>query len=65
VGSEAFVIGTGFAAGFAYFAVNTGLLSLAVGLEGRESPWRVWRERFNWLAIHYVVYGFIAGVIYG
>ena len=25
--------------------------------------WRVWHERFLWLAPHYVVYGFIGGVI--
>ena len=24
----------------------------------------MWRERFSWLMLHYVVYGFIAGVIY-
>ena len=53
----------GLAAGAVYFAVNTGLLSLALALEGREKWWRVWHERFAWLAPHYVVYGFIAGVI--
>ena len=53
----------GLAAGAAYFAVNTGLLSLALALEGRERWRRVWHERFAWLAPHYVVYGFIAGVI--
>ena len=28
-----------------------------------RAPWRVWRERFAWLLPHYVVYGFIGGVI--
>jgi diguanylate cyclase (GGDEF)-like protein/putative nucleotidyltransferase with HDIG domain len=53
----------GLAAGAAYFAVNTGLISLALALEGRERWWRVWHERFLWLAPHYIVYGFIGGVI--
>lgn len=53
----------GLAAGAAYFAVNTGLLSLALAIEGRERWWQVWQERFAWLAPHYVVYGFIGGVI--
>ena len=55
---------TGVVAGFVYFALNTGLLSLAIALEGREGVWRVWRERFSWLLVHYLVYGFVAGVIY-
>jgi putative nucleotidyltransferase with HDIG domain len=53
----------GLAAGAAYFAVNTGLISLALSLEGRERWWRVWHERFLWLGPHYIVYGFIGGVI--
>ena len=57
-------IATGVVAGFVYFALNTGLLSLAVALEGREGVWSVWRERFRWLLPHYLVYGFVAGVIF-
>ncbi|MBV8394823.1 MAG: diguanylate cyclase [Actinobacteria bacterium] len=57
-------IGMGVLAGLAYFVVNTGLLALAVAVEGRENPWRVWRERFSWLVLHYGVYGLIAAVIY-
>ena len=56
-------VAAGLAAGAAYFAVNTGLLSVALALEGRENVWRVWHERFLWLAPHYLVYGFIGGVI--
>src|SRR5207253_10434338 len=53
----------GLAAGLAYYAVNMGLLSLAIALEGHAS-WRAeWRERFAWLAPHYVAYGFVGGVI--
>lgn len=60
---ELVTVGAGLAAGATYFAINTGLVSLALALEGREPWWRVWHERFLWLAPHYVVYGFIGGVI--
>ncbi len=51
-------------AGGVYFAVNTGLLSLAIAFDGgNERPWSAWRERFLWLMPHYVVYGFIGGVM--
>jgi diguanylate cyclase (GGDEF)-like protein/putative nucleotidyltransferase with HDIG domain len=53
----------GVAAGLAYFAVNTGLLSLALAAEGRERWLRVWQERFFWLSPHYAVYGFVGAVI--
>jgi diguanylate cyclase (GGDEF)-like protein/putative nucleotidyltransferase with HDIG domain len=54
----------GIGAGASYFAVNMGLLSLAVAIEGHERWWAVFRERFAWLAMHYLVYGFIGGVIW-
>lgn len=63
VGTGVFVA-SGLLAGAAYFVVNTALLSVAVGVEGRESFFRVWKERFAWLTPHYVTYGFIAAVIY-
>ena len=31
-----------------FFIVNTGLVSLAVGLEQRTSPFRVWYEKYSW-----------------
>jgi diguanylate cyclase (GGDEF)-like protein/putative nucleotidyltransferase with HDIG domain len=57
-------VASGLLAGLIYMVVNMGLVSIAVGVEGRESPMRVWRERFAWLLPHYAVYGFIAAVIY-
>jgi diguanylate cyclase (GGDEF)-like protein/putative nucleotidyltransferase with HDIG domain len=53
----------GLVAGTLYFAVNTGLVALAVAVEGHESWWKAWRERYAWVTPHYVVYGFIGGVI--
>jgi putative nucleotidyltransferase with HDIG domain len=54
---------TGVAAGFAYYGVNMGLISVAVAIEGRQHPLRVWRERFAWLLPHYAAFGFLAGVL--
>src|SRR4051794_32885967 len=63
VGTGIYVAG-GLLAGLVYFVVNMGLVSIAVGVEGRENPLRVFKERFGWLAPHYAVYGFVAAVIY-
>jgi diguanylate cyclase (GGDEF)-like protein/putative nucleotidyltransferase with HDIG domain len=57
------VAGIGVIAGAAYFAVNMGLVSLALAIEGHERWRRVFEERFAWLLPHYVVYGFIGSVI--
>ncbi len=57
-------VAAGVAAGATYFAVNMSLLSLVVAIEGHERWWAVFRERFAWLATHYLVYGFIGGVIW-
>ncbi len=32
----------------AFFIVNTGLVSIAVGLEQKISPFRVWYEKYSW-----------------
>ena len=53
----------GLLAGFVYFVVNTGLVALAVAVAGHDSWWKAWHERFAWVTPHYVVYGFIGGVI--
>ena len=63
VGRIVYVI-SGVAAGATYFAVNMGLISLVVSVEGHERWWAVFRERFAWLATHYLVYGFIGSVIW-
>ncbi|MGH3131485.1 MAG: bifunctional diguanylate cyclase/phosphohydrolase, partial [Gaiellaceae bacterium] len=53
----------GLVAGTLYFAINMGLVSLALAMQGHERWWGVFRERFAWLLPSYVVYGFIGGVI--
>jgi diguanylate cyclase (GGDEF)-like protein/putative nucleotidyltransferase with HDIG domain len=57
-------VAAGVAAGATYFAVNMTLLSGVVAIEGHERWSAVFRERFAWLATHYLVYGFIGGVIW-
>ncbi|MGH2921194.1 MAG: GGDEF domain-containing protein, partial [Gaiellaceae bacterium] len=59
---EFVTVAAGLAAGLAYFAVNTGLTSLAMAMEGHQRWWSAWHERFAWLAPHWVVYGFVGGV---
>ena len=56
-------VAAGIAAGATYFVVNMGLLSAVVAIEGHERWWAVFHERFAWLLPHYLVYGFIGGVI--
>jgi diguanylate cyclase (GGDEF)-like protein/putative nucleotidyltransferase with HDIG domain len=50
-------------AGGAYYLTNMGLLTLALAVEGRQRWLRVWKERFAWLAPHYLGYGLVAGVM--
>jgi diguanylate cyclase (GGDEF)-like protein/putative nucleotidyltransferase with HDIG domain len=57
-------VAAGIVAGATYFGVNMSLLSAVVAIEGHERWWAVFKERFAWLATHYLVYGFIGGVIF-
>jgi diguanylate cyclase (GGDEF)-like protein/putative nucleotidyltransferase with HDIG domain len=57
------VAALGLLAGAGYFVVNMGLVSLALSLQGHERWWGVFKEQFAWLLPHYVVYGFIGGVM--
>ena len=61
--TELVIAGVGLIAGAAYFLVNMGLYSVATAVEGHDSVRNVFKERFLWLLPHYVVYGFIGGVM--
>jgi putative nucleotidyltransferase with HDIG domain len=37
-----------------YFVLNSGLIAVAVGLESRRSPFRIWYDHFLWLSIGYL-----------
>jgi PAS domain S-box-containing protein len=41
----------------AYFCVNTGLVTGAIGLSTGQSPWKVWCEDFLWSAPSFMVAG--------
>lgn len=47
-------------AGLTYFAVNTGLIALAMGLVEQLNPPAIWRERYAWLLPHSLVLGLLA-----
>ncbi|MGD0165742.1 MAG: diguanylate cyclase [Gaiellaceae bacterium] len=53
----------GVVAGGVYFLINTGLLAIALALEGHEDWLGAWRERFTWLLPHYLVYGLVGVLI--
>jgi putative nucleotidyltransferase with HDIG domain len=36
-----------------YFAFNSGLVAVAIGLAKKISPYRVWHEHFAWLSLNY------------
>ena len=36
-----------------YFALNSWLIALAIAVEKRISPFRVWKENFAWLSLNY------------
>ncbi len=57
------VVGLSLVAGASYFAVNMGLLSLALSMQGHERWWAVFRERFTWLLPYYIGYGFVGAVM--
>src|SRR5579862_1968253 len=37
-----------------YFVLNSGLAAIAIGLDSRQSPLRIWRGHFLWLSLSYV-----------
>ncbi|MGA9761327.1 MAG: diguanylate cyclase [Gaiellaceae bacterium] len=53
----------GITAGGVFFLVNTGLLAIALALEGNEDWLAAWRERFTWLVPYYLVYGLVGALI--
>lgn len=44
------------ACGLVYFAVNTGGVSIVVGLTEGPSPWRVWQKTYSWTLFHLVCF---------
>ena len=53
-------LGPALAGSIAAYAVNSGLVAMAIALQTGESAVRAWDERFRWLLPHYVLLGAIA-----
>ncbi len=60
-GENGALIVVGALAGVAYYAVNSALLAVVMGLAEGRSPLGVWRERLAWMTPHYVAFGLLAG----
>src|SRR5437588_6047676 len=43
-----------------YFAFNSGLTAVAIGLDTNESPILLWRRHFSWLSVGYFASGSVA-----
>jgi putative nucleotidyltransferase with HDIG domain len=48
---------------FVHFSLNSGLISWAIGLENRLSPYTVWRENFVWLSPSYFAAASVAALL--
>jgi HD-GYP domain-containing protein (c-di-GMP phosphodiesterase class II) len=60
------LLGAGAAAGV-NFAINTGLVAIAVGLSKKQAPWLVWREQYLGLGPVYLAYaalGLLFAILY-
>jgi diguanylate cyclase (GGDEF)-like protein/putative nucleotidyltransferase with HDIG domain len=55
------LIAIGAIAGVAYYAVNSALLAIVMGLAESSSPVALWRERLAWMTPHYLAFGMLAG----
>jgi ribonuclease P protein subunit RPR2 len=53
----------GLLAGVAYFAVDNGLVAIAVGLDQGRSPRRVLREDLSWLLPSFAAYGLLGALL--
>lgn len=58
-----FVVVAGAAAGVAYFALNNGLVAVAIGLDQHRSPGEVLRTELSWLLPSFLGYGVLAGLL--
>ena len=46
-----------------YFALNSGLMAVAIALDARQSPVEVWKRHFRWLWIGYLAAASVAFVL--
>ena len=43
-----------------YFGLNSGLMAIAVGLEAKRSPIKIWRQHFLWLSLGFLAAASVA-----
>jgi ribonuclease P protein subunit RPR2 len=53
----------GIVAGLVYFAVDNGLVAMAIGLDQQRSPGRVLREDLSWLLPSFAAYGLLGALL--
>lgn len=46
-----------------YFLLNSWLVTFALALEGKKSPYRIWRDNFLWLSVNYFGGASVAGLL--
>jgi putative nucleotidyltransferase with HDIG domain len=57
------LLGIAALAGATYYAVNSTLLAIVMGLSESRGPFAVWRERLAWMVPQYVAFGLLAGTL--
>ena len=60
VGDWPGVLGPALVGGALNYAINSGLVAMAIGLEVGRNPVSVWRDKFRWLLPYYVILGVLA-----
>jgi ribonuclease P protein subunit RPR2 len=58
-----FVVAAGVLAGLGYFALNNGLVAVAIGLDQHRSPAEVLRTELSWLLPSFLGYGLLSGLL--
>ena len=57
------VLGPALIGSAVYYAINSGLVALAIGLETGRHPFTIWSENFRWLLPHYILLGVLAVIM--
>ncbi len=57
------LLGPALLGGALNYAINSGLVAFAIGLEVGRHPVTVWRDKFRWLLPHYVILAVLAVIL--
>ena len=54
------------AASIIVYFVTTSLISIGIGIDLRQSPFELWKEQYQWMALYYIGIGFVSySLIFG